>query len=190
MKMPMSSGFRWAVSLLSSLVVLAGCGRSGGEEGAAVPDAVRLALGNATYPSQFVREGNVTLTDGVYEEAPEPGAASHVQVMLGEVFAFGAIGNSPRAAAVVLYTTTGGSGTFVDLAVVPFEGDTPGRAVVTFLGDRVKIEALGLEDGQVTVDLLAHGSGDPMCCPTEKRDVHYAWVEDKLERLGPPADTY
>jgi hypothetical protein len=190
MKKPMSLGFRWAAGPFALLLVLAGCGGGAVEEGVPLPEAVRVALGNATYPNQFVREGIVTLADGVYEETPEPGAASHVRVALGELFAFGAIGDHPRAAAVVLSTTTGGSGTFVDLAVVPFEGDTPGRAVVTFLGDRVKIESLKLRDGQVTVDLLAHGSEDPMCCPTEKRSEHFAWVGDKLERLSPPVDSY
>jgi hypothetical protein len=190
MKKRMSFRSLWAMGSFSLLLVLAGCGGGGAEEGIPIPDTVRTALGNATYPNQFVQEGIVTLTDGVYEEAPEPGAASHVRVALGDLFAFGAIGDHPRAAAVVLSTTTGGSGTFVDLAVVPFEGDTPGRAVVTFLGDRVKVESLKLRDGQVTVDLLAHGSEDPMCCPTERRSEHIAWVGDKLERLTPPVDSY
>ena len=92
--------------------------------------------------------------------------------------------------AVVLRTTTGGSGTFFDLAVIPLEGDRPGPAVLTFLGDRIKIQSLKLQNGQVTVDLVAHGPEDPMCCPTEQKFEHFAWVGNKLERLGPAVDSY
>jgi len=190
MKKMMRNGLRAAVAVLPMFLVFGGCGGGGTEEVATVPSTIRLALENATYPNQFVKTGTVTLAGGSFEEEPESGAASRVRVTLGDAVAFGAIGDHPRAAAVVLSTTTGGSGTFYDLAVVPFEGETPGKAVVTFLGDRIKIVSLKLLDGQVTIDLLTHGSEDPMCCPTEKAFEHYAWVGDKLERLGPPVDTY
>jgi uncharacterized membrane protein len=41
------------------------------------------------------------------------------------------------------------------------------------LGDRVKVKSLTVIDGKIVADLVEHGPGDPMCCPTQA--VHREW---------------
>jgi heat shock protein HslJ len=36
------------------------------------------------------------------------------------------------------------------------------------LGDRVQINTLSVEDGEIVVDMTMHGPEDPMCCPTQQ----------------------
>jgi len=176
--------------VLPILALLAGCQRESAEVKATDSPALRRAVANATYPSQFVVSGQVTLSDGTYEEPTEPGAASRVRVALGDEVAFGAIGDHERAAALILRTTTGGSGTFVNLAAVPFDDDTPGQAVAAFLGDRVKVKSLKLEDGQIVIDLVTHAPDDPMCCPTDEKTEHFVWKGDMLVPMGGPVEDY
>jgi hypothetical protein len=171
------------------LLLLAGCQRGEGEGIRDSPD-LREALARATYPSQFVTAGEVTLTDGLYEEEAAPDAASRVRTQLGEEIAFGPIGDHPRAAAAVLRTSTGGTGTFVEVAAVPFTGSEPGSPVVAFLGDRIKVRSLDLEEGEIVLELVVHGPEDPMCCPTVETTERLAWVGDKLVKLSGAIEEY
>ncbi len=84
--------------------------------------------------------------------------------MLSDHVAYGELNGEP-AAAVVLVSNSGGSGTFYDLAVVVERDGEPVNVAVTLLGDRVRIDSLAVEEGRIVVDLVTQGPGEPFCCP-------------------------
>jgi hypothetical protein len=45
-----------------------------------------------------------------------------------------------------------------------------------FLGDRVKVKSITIEDSIILVHMTSHGPDDPLCCPT--MDVTRAYVLD------------
>ena len=88
-------------------------------------------------------------------------------------------------AAVVFAVSGGGSGTFYSLAAVINQG---GAAVhvssALLLGDRIQLEALSIEEGVITVQMVAHGPQDPMCCPTQRVVRRYQLIEDDMRLLS------
>jgi len=124
-------------------------------------------LGNAEYRSVWTEDGIVQLEDGEYREQAAPDSASELLVLLFEYHAFGELEDGAPAAAVVLVTSGGGSGSFYDLALVTKEGDELVNVAVTSLGDRVGINSLSFEDEKIVVDMVTHGPDDPLCCPTQ-----------------------
>lgn len=71
----------------------------------------------------------------------------------------------------------GGSGVFDYLVAVRQHNGRLETPAVKDLGDRIKINEIGIRDGVVTVDLITQGPNDPRCCPTE-------WQVLKLEVRG------
>nr|MBP8292441.1 hypothetical protein [Caldilineaceae bacterium] len=94
-------------------------------------------LYNMTYQSILAPEGEVTLVDGKYEDT-----ANRITVDLAPApMAFGTI-NDQSAAAVLTAENGGGSGVFVNLAVVLDQDGTPVNVALTTLGDRVNVTHL------------------------------------------------
>ena len=86
-------------------------------------------LKNAEYLSEWPTGGKAKLTDGTFFEPYEPGAASGVRLTLSEHVAFGDLHvDEIPDAAVVLYVSGGGSGTFRYLAAVVNEGASRGTS--------------------------------------------------------------
>jgi hypothetical protein len=126
------------------------------------------ALKNATYRSEFVKAGQATLQDGLYEEQAAPDSASKNTLMLTEHIAFGEVnGDLLDDAAVVLAASGGGSGTFYTLEIVINRAGNPVQFHTASLGDRIRVESLEIADGVISVRMLAHGEGDGLCCPTQ-----------------------
>jgi hypothetical protein len=140
---------------------------SAGEATDAAP-AQDEVLANMAYQSEFTESGTAPLVDGEYREQAAPGSASEIVVRLTDHVAFGQLADGREAAAVVLTTETGGSGTFYDLAVVVEEDGQPVNVATTSLGDRVKIENLAFVGGEILVEMVTQGPDDPMCCPTQR----------------------
>jgi len=138
-------------------------------------------LANATYSSEFTNDGAAPLTDGVYSEPAAPGSAAKIKVMLlPDTIFYGQL-NGADAAAVVLVTDPGGSGTFYDLHVVVSENGQPVDVASAFLGDRVQISAVTTTDNnQIVVDLVQAGPDDPMCCPSQRVVKTYELQGDQL----------
>jgi hypothetical protein len=120
------------------------------------------ALSNATYQSAFTGSRVAPLANGTYAE-PD----TQVVVRLSDRVAYGQVNGQP-AAAVVLATNTGGSGVFVDLAVVMIGARGPLNVATVGLGDRVLVDALLIVDNQLIVEMVQAGPDDPMCCPTQR----------------------
>jgi heat shock protein HslJ len=123
------------------------------------------ALSGATYEVEEL--GTIQLTDGQYRNQYGEGA-TQVDLVGLEAAALGDLnGDGLDDAAVILWWQSGGTGTFIYLAAVVNEGGAPRQAGIAQLGDRVRIEALSIDDGEIVIDAIAHGPDDPMCCPTQ-----------------------
>lgn len=139
------------------------------------------ALRNATYQHEFPQDGQAQLQDGTYEEAIE-GSASKIRIAMTDQVAFGDLnGDGIWDAAVVLEASGGGSGTFFTLAAVVNNGGAPVHVDSVLLGDRVKLEEMIVADLYVKVQLVIHGEGDGLCCPTLRVVQYYQLTAEGLE---------
>jgi len=132
------------------------------------------SLKNMDFRSGFTVSGRAPLNNGEYRETGAQGSASETTVMLVEQVAYGELPDGQLAAAVVLATNTGGSGTFYELALVVDLNGAPLNIASVFLGDRIKLNSLKIENEQVLVDMVKQGPNDPMCCPTLRVLQKYA----------------
>src|SRR5438045_9245293 len=97
------------------------------------------ALLNATYATSVTPRG-VALHDGMFEVEAAPGSASKITVRLADIAAFGDLdGNLAPDAAVVLVSSGGGSGTFVEIAPVRNEHAMAHPVTTVLLGDRILV---------------------------------------------------
>jgi putative hemolysin len=143
------------------------------------------ALKNAEYQSEFPASKKARLADGKYEEEIVPGTASKLTLVLYPVYAMGDLnGDGADDAAVILVADSGGSGSFYHLAAVVNQNGTPKHIASTSLGDRVKIEAISIQSGVITVNMVTHGPQDPLCCPTLKAIKTFKLQSDKLIPLS------
>jgi heat shock protein HslJ len=122
-------------------------------------------LQSMTFLSKWFPSGKVTLSHGEYREPAAPGSASEIIVTLSDRKAFGMV-NGRQTAAVILVTDPGGSGTFYDLALLTREAEGWVNTDSVFLGDRVKVHSVAIENYRIIVAMTVHGPNDPMCCPT------------------------
>ena len=136
-------------------------------------------LANMEYKSEWTQSGTAPLADGEYREQAAPGSATETVVILTPHVAYGEL-NGERAAAVILVTDPGGSGTFYELAVVVERDGQPVHLASILLGDRVQINALEIVDNAILVDMIAHGPDDPMCCPTQRVRQSYVLEGEQL----------
>jgi heat shock protein HslJ len=86
---------------------------------------------------------------------------------------------------VLLWTSSGGSGTLDYLAVVERrpDGTVAERASVE-LGDRVHIRAARIEAGQVVLDTVQAGPGDALCCPGQRMRRVFALEGDVMTEVS------
>jgi len=124
-------------------------------------------LANMTYSSLIIPSRQVTLADGVYEEPAAPGSTSVISVRLSDITAFGDVDDTYQAAAILI-SDGGGSGTFYTLHLVGLQDGQPRDLGGVLLGDRVIINELAIDEGQITMDITRAGPDDPLCCPTER----------------------
>ncbi len=109
------------------------------------------------------------LKDGEYQAGE--GLDDYVQVKLSEVTVGDLNGDGKPDLAVVLVSNFGGSGHFYELTALLNEGRSFKQTDTLELGDRVEIKSLGIEDRRIYLTLLTHGPDDPMCCPSQKKEL-------------------
>lgn len=142
-------------------------------------------LGNAEYCSSLYDE-EIQLKDGEHngtlEEPP-------VLAGISDTIAFGDLnGDGKEDAAVIFYSSGGGSGTFYELIVMINKNGSPYCADAKELGDRVIIKSITIESGIITVNMAIHGPNDPMCCPTVQKIVKYQLSGDQLLEVSAVGD--
>ena len=168
------------VCLVAAIVFAASCDRpaerSGGstrvtatEETAVQLEAPTLdELGNASYAGIYDRP--VQLADGRYEGEPfvEGGASRPTAGVAPELRLVGDLdGNGVDEAVVLLWTNSGGSGTFNYVAVAGRRGDDVVNLGTAPLGDRVQVRAARVVEGTVELDVVQAGPDDAACCPSQ-----------------------
>jgi uncharacterized membrane protein len=150
---------------------------------AASPALTETALQNAAYKG--ILDDPVILSGGRFEGEPfAPGSASRPVVTLvpGVTATGDLLGDASDEAVVALAHNAGGSGVFMYLAVMREERGNPENIATISLGDRARITALAIDDGNLVADLVEHGPNDPMCCPT--RAVRRQWRFDDGEPVA------
>jgi len=121
----------------------------------------------------------VQLTDGKFEQGVF-GGADFVSVHVTDFIAKGVFnGPGDNQYAVLVSENYGGSGTFVFLAVYADVNGTPKFLASTMVDDRPQLNALSIQDDEIYLDVVVHGSQDPMCCPALRTLRHY-----QFDRLG------
>jgi hypothetical protein len=169
----------FATGLALSLLALAACG-----PGAKPEPALTLAeLKSADLQTEYVSGGVIRLTGGEYREPAAPGGASETVVTLTGRVAYAGLVSGQSAAAAIVETQTGGSGTFLDLVVIARRNGQASQVAGTHLGDRVKVESIAFDKGIVTLAMVVHGPDDPLCCPTVRVTRRYELRFDSLVQL-------
>jgi len=92
-------------------------------------------------------------------------------------------GNGVDEAVVLLATNMGGSGVFFHLAVVRNLDGAPQHIGMIPLGDRVKLSSLEVVAGRIIANLVEHGPGEPMCCPTQAVYREWALTDGQFAEL-------
>jgi len=178
--------------LLLVLLILAGCGPQGVEQGqqtasnapGAEPPAAPPATGavpiqpapawqdaaNAAYPGVF--EETIVLVNGTWEGEPYvAGGVSAPRAGLAEDFLLSGDldGDNVDEAVVLLWSSGGGSGTFDYVAVLDRDvgGAVSVRAIAP-LGDRIKVRSADIANGAVVFEVVQAGPDDAACCPGQK----------------------
>lgn len=183
-----------AIAILLGAASLSACGMgsaavSSGNDGATAPAANSAPtlneLANATLLG--VSDRPVTLVDGRWEGEPfVEGGASRPTVGLVEDFLLtGDLTGDGRDEAVVLvWESTGGSGTRTYLAAMGRRGEEVVNLGTSLVGDRVQVKAGFIAAGLTTLDLVRAGPGEAACCPTQKVLVGWRLEDGNLVRVS------
>jgi heat shock protein HslJ len=130
----------------------------------------------------------VTLTNGQwYGEPFVAGGASRPGVGLVRDFHLtGDLnGNGAEEAVVLLWSNSGGSGTFDYIAVAGRDKNgAPLNLATAALGDRVKIRSAEINDGRITVNVVQAGPEDAACCPGQKFKRTFTLADDELNEVS------
>ena len=159
--------FSSLLALLSLTAVLAPAHAAG-------PVNLPPEIANATIHG--TEYGPVTLQDGTWEGEPwVEGGAARPRVGLARDFlrAGDVDGDGTDEAVVIVWQSSGGSGTFNYVALMDPESGDMRNSAITALGDRVKVLDGRVAPGRVELDVIEHDEDDPACCPTRHATRHY-----------------
>ena len=161
---------------LMLVLVLAGCSKQAPPVTQETTDIAATAR-EAGYPMDHLGAGTIQLSQGAYHDSA---AGLDVQLIAS---ATGDLDGDDRAdAAVVLASTTGGTGTFVDLFALLDHDDGALSRGPASLGDRVKVDSIRVSNRAIHLHLLTHGPDDALCCPTQHVVETFVLHADTLMR--------
>ena len=174
--------FSVAVILSACILTFTGCAARRAPEPTA-PPLTGESVANAVYRIDHADFPEVRLTNGHYDNRD-----AYVSVTLVDSFhVFTDIDGDGNVDAVVLLVTNyGGSGIFVDLAVVLNDDGRAVHAASYPLGDRTRPVSLTVRGAIITMDLIVHGPGEPRCCPTVEVTQRYRFANGALSLYEEP----
>lgn len=118
--------------------------------------------------SYLLEKEKTVLADGhASEKIPGTTAIIITEVIHKPIFA-DLDGDNTKEAALILMQHSGGSGTFIYLAVAADNGEL---IESYFLGDRVRVEAMKIFKNQITVEYLDRSKYDPMSAKPMKKTI-------------------
>ncbi len=91
--------------------------------------------------------------------------------------------NGREDAAVIVYSTGGGSGIFYELAVIINQNGTPYHLTSEALGDRIRVNSIEIRGGVITLNMLVHDIDDAACCPTLYKTFQYKLSGNELVEI-------
>ena len=92
-------------------------------------------------------------------------------------------GDGRPEAAVLLWKASGGSGVFTYLAIAADRGSTVGNVATALIGDREQVLSLAIVGLRIVADVVGHGPGEPMCCPTQRQRRTWEFTRAGLKEL-------
>jgi len=125
---------------------------------------------NMTYYGIYEKNG-INLKEGMWTgQSVLMGGASRPRAGLIKDFTFtGDIGNNGIEDRVVfLWESTGGTGSWLYMAII---GNRDGKLInlaTHLIGDRVQLIMGRVNQGKIELDVIQTGKGDAACCPTSK----------------------
>lgn len=123
---------------------------------------------------------SVALIDGGFTAA-DPAAQDFVRARLLENVAFTDLdGDGKPDAAVLLAENYGGTGNFVSLIAMLNRDGAPEQGPSAYIDDRPHVNSLSAENGLISLDVLVHGPGDPMCCAAQRKVMTFSLTQAGL----------
>jgi heat shock protein HslJ len=117
----------------------------------------------------------------------EGGASAPSAQLVGSLLAQGDLDYDGRTESVNLVNySTGGTGQLLHLAVSRFDEEGVDNFATVFLGDRVMVRDLRVDDGRIIADLIQAGPHDGACCPGDV--VTRTWRLQDGELREQPSD--
>lgn len=112
-----------------------------------------------------------TVEDGTVAVPVEGSSALHrLSVLESPAFA-DVNGDGNRDAVVLLRSEPGGSGIFYYTTAVLAEGDSRTATNEVFLGDRIRIKSISVDQGIITITVLTRGEGEPMSAQPTQEEI-------------------
>jgi hypothetical protein len=153
-----------------------------------IPDTKKIKQIKNTYWQSEKAEEKRTFNEGSYEFENkingESCATCIEKAWMGDIVLGNLSDSQEKDAVAIIYSETGGSGTFVYLNLyLEKNGKMEQSGYPVFLGDRVKVKKVTILDKKVVVDLITHGKGEPLCCPTTKEVWEFKLVKGKLKKI-------
>jgi hypothetical protein len=177
----------WRTLLAGAALVTLGCagmtvsgnapatGVAGQDTGTPTANLTLYQLKNASYPTEEGSSATVQLHDGSYIGPGPSGSGSSVKVSLRDNPVFGDLdGDGVNDAALILITDNGLGSTFYELEAVLNQGGTPAPLASYLLGDRVRVNDIGILAGRIYVNLVRQGPYDAITSPTLRVKEFYA----------------
>lgn len=112
----------------------------------------------------------VRLTGGSFKGEPfaKDTAARPTVGLIGDLCVQGDLdGDGIDESVVLLVENSGGSGSFIYIALLERVDGGVKNTGTAPLGDRVQVRSLWIEPGTVMMKVIQHGPEDPLCCPTQ-----------------------
>jgi len=150
-------------------------------------DITLEAAQNAAYRGLQHSTGVITLKDGRWEGQPyTTGGAARPSVALIDTFLLSTDldQDGKKEAVVFLSENSGGSGSNIYLSVLKITGGKIKNTATQWLGDRVQIKQVGVQDGEIMLEIIQSGPGDAACCPGEVISRRWRYHEEQLIPAG------
>lgn len=178
------------------VLLLAGCGSRdqaapAAEPASQIPDRIKAALSSAEVRTGLVPSGSVRLTDGEYAQPVQPSSAEQLIVRWIDRSAMGDLnGDGVPEAATIIGSSATEPVINIEVAVFAVEGDTVREITSAQLGDRVRVIAVRVEDGVLSVELDQYGENDPTGFPTQRAIRTFRLEGDSLAMISATPPPY
>jgi hypothetical protein len=139
------------------------------------------ALANAEYFDENQKR-SVKLSKGVFDDG-----LTHIQIDGQPVFG-DVNGDGIPEGVVVLQSSYGGTGVFPLLIIMVDQNGKPFQFASKPLGDRIRIEKVSVEDGDIVLNMIVHQAHEGLCCPSQKAVWIFRLCGNQLIRIYASAE--